>query len=112
MRSESATLEPTPGGSSPKVIAPRASGLTRSPDRPRVTSWSSGMAPSKLRPGRAGRPIRARSCTILLAAPRSSYRGGVLDELRDLIDRHARPDGRTAIDGLLVSRVESTEPHH
>ena len=36
----------------------------------------------------------------------------MLDELRRLIARHARPDGRTAIDGLLVSRVESTEPHH
>ncbi|HYQ67559.1 AraC family transcriptional regulator [Actinophytocola sp.] len=34
-----------------------------------------------------------------------------LDELRTLLDRHARPDSTTAIDGVLISRVEeSTAP--
>ena len=33
----STTLDPAPPASSPKVIAPRANGLTRNPDRPRVT---------------------------------------------------------------------------
>lgn len=34
-----------------------------------------------------------------------------LDELRDLLDRHARPDMGTAIDGVLISKVErATEP--
>jgi AraC-like DNA-binding protein len=30
-----------------------------------------------------------------------------IDDLRRLIDRHARPDGTTAIDGVLLSRTES-----
>ena len=33
-----------------------------------------------------------------------------LDELRDLITRHARPDMTTAIDGVLVSKVDHAEP--
>jgi AraC-like DNA-binding protein len=33
-----------------------------------------------------------------------------LEELRALLDRHARPDGTTAIDGVLVSRVDRSEP--
>jgi len=33
-----------------------------------------------------------------------------LDELRTLLDRHARPDYTTAIDGVLVSRVERPDP--
>ncbi|MEW1797536.1 MULTISPECIES: AraC family transcriptional regulator [Streptomyces] len=35
-----------------------------------------------------------------------------LDELRALIAAHARPDGGTAIGGLLLSRVEDVEPDH
>ncbi|MFD4700286.1 AraC family transcriptional regulator [Streptomyces niveus] len=35
-----------------------------------------------------------------------------LDELRTLIAAHARPDGGTAIGGLLLSRVEDVEPDH
>jgi AraC-like DNA-binding protein len=35
-----------------------------------------------------------------------------LDEIRDLIARHARPDMASAIDGLQVSSVDSTEEHH
>jgi AraC-like DNA-binding protein len=33
-----------------------------------------------------------------------------LEELRALCDRHARPDGATAIDGVLVSKVEHSTP--
>ncbi|MEU6205527.1 AraC family transcriptional regulator [Micromonospora musae] len=33
-----------------------------------------------------------------------------LDELRRLLARHARPDGATAIDGLLISKVERVDP--
>jgi AraC-like DNA-binding protein len=32
-----------------------------------------------------------------------------LDELRTLLDRHARPDGTTAIDGVLISKVEQPD---
>jgi AraC-like DNA-binding protein len=35
-----------------------------------------------------------------------------LDEIRRLITTHARPDLRTSIDGLLLSRVETQEPDH
>ena len=38
--------------------------------------------------------------------------GQVLDEIRDLIATHARPDSRTPIDGLLVSSVTSSGPDH
>jgi AraC-like DNA-binding protein len=34
-----------------------------------------------------------------------------LDELRALIARHARPDGTTAIDGVLLASVETGETH-
>ncbi|GAA2839663.1 AraC family transcriptional regulator [Crossiella cryophila] len=30
----------------------------------------------------------------------------LLDQLRTLLDRHARPDGTTAIDGVLISRID------
>ncbi|MFD3441808.1 AraC family transcriptional regulator N-terminal domain-containing protein [Streptomyces sp. NPDC058685] len=33
-----------------------------------------------------------------------------LDELRTLLARHARPDWTTAIDGVLISRVERSDP--
>ncbi|MEV4813341.1 AraC family transcriptional regulator [Micromonospora avicenniae] len=33
-----------------------------------------------------------------------------LDELRALLARHARPDGTTAIDGVLISKVEAADP--
>jgi AraC-like DNA-binding protein len=36
----------------------------------------------------------------------------VLDEIRALITTHARGDMRTRVPGLLVSRVETSEPHH
>ncbi|MFB9838330.1 AraC family transcriptional regulator [Actinoallomurus acaciae] len=36
----------------------------------------------------------------------------VLDEIRRLIAGHARPDLRTAIDGLRLSKVESAPPDH
>ncbi|WP_020419730.1 AraC family transcriptional regulator [Amycolatopsis sp. ATCC 39116] len=36
----------------------------------------------------------------------------MLDEIRDLIAAHARPDLRTPVDGLLLSRVDDTEPEH
>ncbi|ROS40006.1 AraC family transcriptional regulator [Amycolatopsis thermoflava] len=36
----------------------------------------------------------------------------MLDEIRDLIAAHARPDLRTPVDGLLLSRVDTTEPEH
>jgi len=35
-----------------------------------------------------------------------------LDEMRRLITTHARPEPRTRIDGLFLSRVETQEPHH
>jgi len=35
-----------------------------------------------------------------------------LDELRNLIGRHARPDATTAIDGLRLSSVDNTDEHH
>ncbi|WP_249228111.1 AraC family transcriptional regulator [Kutzneria sp. CA-103260] len=35
-----------------------------------------------------------------------------LDEIRDLVARHARPDGTTAITGLRLSSVDSTDEHH
>ncbi|GIH26305.1 AraC family transcriptional regulator [Acrocarpospora phusangensis] len=34
-----------------------------------------------------------------------------LDELRALLIRHARPDWTTAIDGVLISKVERPDPH-
>ncbi|CAL9664644.1 AraC family transcriptional regulator [Streptomyces sp. enrichment culture] len=33
-----------------------------------------------------------------------------LDELRTLLARHARPDGTTAIDGVLISQVDRSDP--
>jgi AraC-like DNA-binding protein len=36
----------------------------------------------------------------------------LLDEIRELVATHARPDLQTAIDGLLLSKVESEEPDH
>jgi AraC-like DNA-binding protein len=36
----------------------------------------------------------------------------LLAELRDLIAAHARPDLRTRVPGLLLSKVDSSEPHH
>ncbi|WP_307795519.1 AraC family transcriptional regulator [Actinacidiphila acididurans] len=36
----------------------------------------------------------------------------LLAEIRDRVAAHARPDLRTTVDGLLLSRVESTEPDH
>jgi AraC-like DNA-binding protein len=36
----------------------------------------------------------------------------VLDEIRDLITKHARLDSQTPIDGLLVSSVTNSEPDH
>ncbi len=33
-----------------------------------------------------------------------------LDELRTLLDRHARPDWTTAVDGVLISKVDRAEP--
>ena len=36
----------------------------------------------------------------------------LLGELRALIATHARPDLKTAIDGLLVSRTETSAPDH
>lgn len=38
--------------------------------------------------------------------------GMALDEMRDLIARHARPGMETAIEGLRVSSVDDTEEHH
>lgn len=35
-----------------------------------------------------------------------------LEEIRRLVSIHARPDPRTPIDGLLLSRVETQEPDH
>jgi AraC-like DNA-binding protein len=35
-----------------------------------------------------------------------------LDEIRGIIAAHARPDLRTPIDGLLLSKVETAEPDH
>jgi AraC-like DNA-binding protein len=37
---------------------------------------------------------------------------GLLDELRDLIAAHARPDLRTPVDGLRLSKVETSAEHH
>ncbi|HKN96049.1 MAG TPA: AraC family transcriptional regulator [Pseudonocardiaceae bacterium] len=36
----------------------------------------------------------------------------MLDEIRDRIAAHARPDLRTPIDGLLLSKVDTTRPDH
>ena len=35
-----------------------------------------------------------------------------LEEIRDLVAAHARPDLRTSIDGVLLSKVETTQPDH
>src|SRR3954469_13595714 len=56
---------------------------------------------------RPGRPIHAGSCTIL---PIWARVGNVLEEMRRLIAAHARPDLRTGVDGLLLSRVDSSPP--
>jgi AraC-like DNA-binding protein len=37
---------------------------------------------------------------------------GLLDEIRSLVAAHARPDLRTSIDGLLLSKVETAPPDH
>ncbi|MEA5358121.1 AraC family transcriptional regulator [Amycolatopsis sp., V23-08] len=36
----------------------------------------------------------------------------MLDDIRDLIAAHAHPDLRTRVPGLLLSKVDSAEPHH
>ena len=36
----------------------------------------------------------------------------MLEELRDLVARHAHTDLRTPVAGLLLSKVETSEPHH
>ncbi|MET8849359.1 AraC family transcriptional regulator [Amycolatopsis sp. NPDC004625] len=36
----------------------------------------------------------------------------MLEELRDLVARHAHTDLRTAVPGLLLSKVDTSEPHH
>jgi AraC-like DNA-binding protein len=36
----------------------------------------------------------------------------VLEQLRDLVTRHAHADLRTPVPGLLLSKVETSEPHH
>ncbi|WP_103348319.1 AraC family transcriptional regulator [Amycolatopsis sp. CA-128772] len=36
----------------------------------------------------------------------------MLDELRDLVARHAHGDLHTPVPGLLLSRVDTSEPHH
>ncbi|WP_410640576.1 AraC family transcriptional regulator N-terminal domain-containing protein [Amycolatopsis sp. lyj-346] len=36
----------------------------------------------------------------------------MLEELRDLVARHAHGDLRTPVPGLLLSKVETSEPHH
>jgi AraC-like DNA-binding protein len=36
----------------------------------------------------------------------------LLDEIRRLVATHARPDLHTSIDGLVLSRVETQEPHY
>lgn len=36
----------------------------------------------------------------------------MLDELRDLVARHAQTDLRTPVPGLLLSKVDTSEPHH
>lgn len=36
--------------------------------------------------------------------------GMYLEELRTLLDRHVRPDWTTAIDGVLISKVERSDP--
>jgi AraC-like DNA-binding protein len=56
------------------------------------------MSPANHEPAAGGRANVADSCTILL------------DELRGLILAHARPDMTTALDGVLLSRVEAVTP--
>ncbi|EOD63949.1 AraC family transcriptional regulator [Amycolatopsis vancoresmycina] len=36
----------------------------------------------------------------------------MLEELRDLVSRHAHADLRTPVPGLLLSKVDTSEPHH
>ncbi|WP_103344328.1 AraC family transcriptional regulator [Amycolatopsis sp. CA-126428] len=36
----------------------------------------------------------------------------MLEQLRDLVTRHAHADLRTPVPGLLLSKVETSEPHH
>ncbi|GIH16961.1 AraC family transcriptional regulator [Rugosimonospora africana] len=40
------------------------------------------------------------------------FSSGLLSEIRDRIAAHARPDLRTPIDGLLLSKVETDAPHY
>jgi AraC-like DNA-binding protein len=57
----------------------------------------------------------ARSCTILASTPTEGAGQCCnepvnLDELRTLLARHARPDWSTAIDGVLISKVDRSDP--
>ena len=48
---------------------------------------------------------------LLLRAGRECFNPVVhLDELRELLARHARPDQTTAIDGVLIAAVEQATP--
>ena len=54
-------------------------------------------------------------CTILLGPPEGSigwYKSGgmLLDEMSELLDRHARTDRRTAVEGVQACRFDRTAP--
>jgi hypothetical protein len=57
----------------------------------------------------------ATTCTILVfsgaSVPKWCCNGCMyLEELRTLLARHARPDWTTAIDGVLISTVDRSDP--
>lgn len=57
----------------------------------------------------------ARTCTILVVTGVKVRNGCCngrmhLEELRSLLARHARPDWTTAIDGVLISKVDRSDP--
>jgi len=57
-------------------------------------------------------PVDIGSIGLPVAAADGAMGTMALDEMRDLIDRHVRPDGTTAIDGLRLSSVDNTDEHH
>jgi AraC-type transcriptional regulator len=56
----------------------------------------------------AGKSSRTRCLILLLSGAETGWLNRVvpLDELRALLARHARPDGTTAVDGMLISQTE------
>lgn len=83
------------------TISPMSSG---SPTRPKaVRAASSGMT--------SGKRVNASSESRVRVAPGETALTRMdLEELRTLLARHARPDATTAVEGVLVSKVDRSDP--